>query len=635
MGELMVRNSVERGWSPRNRVALVSAPWPLFSRPSIQLGTLKAFLGARIPGLRVDAHHLYLRLADAIGFELYGSISERSWLAECIYGALLFPGNAGSIERLFTREARGRSPLRDAGFHGLAESVRQVTGAILDETDWSAYGLAGFSASLCQLTASLHCIREIKKRAPGLPVVVGGSSWAGESCAAWLRHFPEIDAIVLGEGELPLTELVRHFQSPPAERVPLCSPAIVTREKVLRGEGESGFCQLGSLEELPTPDYAEYFETLRNLPSGRAFFPTLPVETSRGCWWRRPGRGGGGGCAFCNLNLQWEGYRSKGAEKVVAEIDGLTSRHRALSVAIVDNVLPSKDIPRVFGGLSHLGKDFRLFAEVRASISREDLEIMRKAGVEELQVGIEALSTRLLARMNKGSTTIQNLEIMKLCEELSILDFSNLILQFPGSDEEDVRETLKGIDFAEVYRPLRPVRFWLGLGSPVHRAPRSHGIRAAFNHPHYAGIFPKPFCREARFLIQGYRGDLGLQRRLWRPVVARIKAWERAYHRMRAASGGQPPLSYRDGGDFLLIQQFRPRGPGLNHRLSGVSREIYLHCASHRSVAELVQRFPKISEDRILPFLRGMVEKRLMFQEGDRFLSLAAALCRKSGEASF
>ena len=38
---------------------------------------------------------------------------------------------------------------------------------------------------------------------------------------------------------------------------------------------------------------------------------------------------------------------------------------------------------------------------------------------------------------------------------------------------------------------------------------------------------------------------------------------------------------------------------------------------------EIVERFAGFGEEKILPFLNMMVDKRLMFREGERFLSLA------------
>ena len=65
-----------------NAVALISTPWPLFDRPSIQLGTLKAFVRENAPDVRVDLVHAYLRIASELGYDRYAAIAERSLLEE-------------------------------------------------------------------------------------------------------------------------------------------------------------------------------------------------------------------------------------------------------------------------------------------------------------------------------------------------------------------------------------------------------------------------------------------------------------------------------------------------------------------------------------------------------------------------
>jgi hypothetical protein len=59
------------------------------------------------------------------------------------------------------------------------------------------------------------------------------------------------------------------------------------------------------------------------------------------------------------------------------------------------------------------------------------------------------------------------------------------------------------------------------------------------------------------------------------------------------------------------------------HRLKGTSRKIYLFCEEPRSMDRILSRFPGLGEDRARPFLTMMVDKRLFFEEGDRYLSLA------------
>jgi hypothetical protein len=89
--------------------------------PSIQIAALKAYLRLQYPDLTVEAHHVYLKVAQTIGFKLYHEISERTWLAETVYAALLYPERFGSIEKLFYRESRKNPYLREVEFErGLA-----------------------------------------------------------------------------------------------------------------------------------------------------------------------------------------------------------------------------------------------------------------------------------------------------------------------------------------------------------------------------------------------------------------------------------------------------------------------------------------------------------------------------------
>ena len=406
-------------------------------------------------------------------------------------------------------------------------------------------------------------------------------------------------------------------------------PGIVTADTVKTDGEHNDFQQLKQLKVLPAPDFDAYFERLKSSNPQQMFFPTLPVETSRGCWWqRRSVSGKSSGCAFCNLNLQWKGYRSKPSTQVADEIDYLTTKYQTLSVAIVDNVLPKSTSTELFKKLAGLNKDLRMFSEIRATTTFPELSLMASAGIQEVQIGIEALATSLLKKLNKGTTAIQNLEIMRDCEALGIKNYSNLILHFPGSDELDVTETLRSLDFAEPYRPLKAVGFWLGLGSPVWQNPELYQIKAVFNHPNWKSLFPGNVRKAMKFMIQAYRGNLGHQRQIWRSVAERIDAWQYNYTALSTRLQGSPALELRDGGDFLIIRQHRIDHESIHHRLVGTSRRIYLYCQRHRSVKQIRGRFPAFVEDKIVAFLKMMVDKKLMFQEGDSYLSLAIPVRR-------
>ena len=45
-------------------LTMVSAPWPLYDRSSIQLGALSAWIKGALPDCPVDAHYAYLNVAN-------------------------------------------------------------------------------------------------------------------------------------------------------------------------------------------------------------------------------------------------------------------------------------------------------------------------------------------------------------------------------------------------------------------------------------------------------------------------------------------------------------------------------------------------------------------------------------------
>jgi len=73
----------------------------------------------------------------------------------------------------------------------------------------------------------------------------------------------------------------------------------------------------------------------------------------------------------------------------------------------------------------------------------------------------------------------------------------------------------------------------------------------------------------------------------------------------------------------MIIRERRLDSHDMTHSLKGTSRKIYLFCQAQRSFSEILARFPGFGEEKVAPFLRMMVKKRLMFNEGERYLSLA------------
>ena len=87
------------------RATLISTPWALFNRPSLQLAALKAYL-ERETDAEIETCHLYLDLAAAIGCDTYRRISEAGWAGEALFAPLVFPERHQQAAKVFRRSLR-------------------------------------------------------------------------------------------------------------------------------------------------------------------------------------------------------------------------------------------------------------------------------------------------------------------------------------------------------------------------------------------------------------------------------------------------------------------------------------------------------------------------------------------------
>jgi ribosomal peptide maturation radical SAM protein 1 len=590
--------------SPPFRIALISMPWSIFNRPSIQLGALKSYL-ERETDCQVDNYHFYLHLAKTLNTELYNQISLSGWAGEALFAPFLFPEKKTDAKKLFQQSLAGKIiPLPD--FDELVERIEQSCNQWLTQIQLTQYDLIGFSLCFSQLFSSLHLAKKIKQ-AVDVPIVFGGSSCSGDIGESLLHHFPEIDYLVDGEGEQQLLYLCR-FLTNQAKFLP---EKIRTLHPVSDTKSERTPVSL-NLDDLPYPDYSHYFQEMHRLFPGQPFIPLLPIEFSRGCWWNK--------CTFCNLNLQWQDYRFKGSERMLKETLHLTKTHECLNFTFTDNALPPKEADRFFKSILNKEMDFDFFAEIRGITDLKRLQLYRKAGLTTVQVGIEALSTSILTKMSKGTTTIDNIAVMKMCSASAIKMEGNLITDFPGTTEGDIAETLKNLDFVLPFLPLQAATFFLGYGSPMYTHTRDFSIQKVIPHAKNRRLFPKNYLQSMTMLINSYKGDKKFQHQLWHPVKQKIRAWQ-DFHKNRA--NRQHPLHYRDGITFLIIRQERISNVPLLHRLRGLSREIYLACEHPIKLACLYAAFPTVNKQALKIFIDEMCSKHLMFQENDQILSLA------------
>lgn len=600
------------------KVCLLALPWHDDRLPQPAIGSLAAYLRKLEPAWEITTEYAYVDVAEQ-DETLYRAISASSFEGERLYAALMYQRGVDELvahwDAMPTGSALG-DHLHDLKQHGtnaraVIERVLGMLDRHLDDLvasrDWR-HTVVGLTTSFSQLFANLLLARRLEASGAGPVIVLGGATVSPAAIAdSIVASYRWIDYVIRGEGELPFHALLQHLERPDA----VARPRVV----VTHDQPATTIWQVPDLDVLPAPDYDAFFARIR--PGQARTY--LPIEGSRGCWWDRTTKNPRSTCQFCNLNVQWDGYRQRSARNVAAIMGELAARHRSTQFAFLDNIIRVRGFDDLIDEIAALGFDTRIFHEARANLRPRDLLRLYEVGLRSVQFGIEALSTSLLQRINKGTTVIMNLEVMKTCAELGVSSASNLIIDFPGSTQAEVDETVAMIDrWAWAYQPLMIAEFSLSVDSAVMRFPESFGVARIRNHDLYAAVLPpEDLARLATFQLSF---DLAVPPVSWAPVRARTEAWKRQYRRYA--------LWYLDGGTFMNIHRTRPDDATERIELLGDEAHVYRLCLEIRQRSELHELLANGSADRaaeIDAILAKLVRQDLLFQEGGRFLALAIA----------
>ncbi len=607
------------------KIALVSMPWMSPYRPSIQLGALAAHLAREAPGVQVDCLHEHLRVARWVGYDLTKVVADgkvSSWLGDALAAYLLFPERTRIIHR-FLRFLLEGSNL------DLERDLLEPFGRYMDEgfgaIPWHRYDLVGFSSSLVQTTTSLLGARLISRVAPGTRIVFGGPAVCDAMGKSLLDAFPEVDFVVNGEGEGPLAALVAALAE---GREPREIPGLVTRRTPTQRVHLKD--EAPDLSALPFVDYDSYFELARELPFRSELEQDLelPIEGSRGCWWDRRTSHPGQSCQFCNLNLQWSGYREKPVEHQLREMEHMISRYGVRAFLFVDNVVRRRhrDVVRLFEGIrDRFGGRVRIYMEARANLGPAMWELLASAGVTHCQVGIESLTTSVLRKIRKGTTAIMNLDTMKHMERCGIEDPANIIYDLPGTTPEEVLETVRVVDLARAYYPLGPVRFFLNYGSPYYErfflqgeAPEGAQDR---NYLAWRVMFPPALESTMVFSQRDYEPRIPGMDEANQALLDACRGWSDHYFSMKSR-GVAVLLEAIPQADGALIIEDRRHPEPVTHRLTPRQARIY-RAFDSRARVDLVAREVGLPEAEVWRVLRELERDGLVFTEGPQALALA------------
>jgi ribosomal peptide maturation radical SAM protein 1 len=636
-------------------VVLVSMPFMDASRPSIQLGLLKALAAAH--GFPARTLHANLDFAARIGVDYYQLLSQHrgQLIGEWLFSLEAFPGDAPDpnahmldefARHLSYLAGPGESP-RERMTRTRQDDVPRYLDALMDSFPWAEVAVAGFTSTFQQNTASIALARRLKQRYPHIVTLFGGANFDGEMGLELMRTVECIDAAVIGEGD----DAFPGFLSALATGA---DPGLVPGV-AWRADGHVTMTPASppvkSLDDLPAPDYEEYFtraEQLGVLRAGdRAVW--LPIETSRGCWW-----GAKHHCTFCGLNATAMRFRSKSPERVLSELAKQARTYRSRHFEAVDNILDPAYLRQLFPALVESDAGYTFFYEVKANLGRAQLRLLAQAGVTRIQPGLESLSSHVLELMRKGVRAVQNVNLLRWARYYEIDVAWNLIWGIPGETERDYAEQAAAIpQLLHLPPPSSAGPIWLERFSPLFSGQDGPAIRDRAPERSYRYVYPEEVDLERVAYFFDYQPEGTVPESCYAQVRQAAADWTGAWrpregrpgpgqesHSGPGASGpgasgpgwpgasgpGWPPLlTCWSAPHFVQISDRRqPAGAG-TYTFEDTLADLYAACINRPTTAVAVRRQLGLDlpVEAVQEIFNEFSRRGLMFLDGQFAVALA------------
>ena len=261
-----------------------------------------------------------------------------------------------------------------------------------------------------------------------------------------LAEYPVIDAIVRGEGEITLVEVVESLDS---------GEGLEKVEGLTFRHGDEIIStaprpMIKDLDSLPMPGYHFVEENLDRyhfkMMAGDKRY--LIIEGSRGC---------SHGCNFCSQCSFWGNrWRAKSGKRIAEEMEYCLEKFDAEFLWLTDdNFAFGPRADEMFKEVNARGLGDELYWFVQARVddvarNRESIPAMKKAGNQWILLGIESGDPETLSQYGKGTTPDQAHQAIRALQENDIFAQGTFII----GNRTDTHESIEGLRrYIEVLDP--------------------------------------------------------------------------------------------------------------------------------------------------------------------------------------
>jgi len=357
-------------------------------------------------------------------------------------------------------------PCRLANLSG--KSRKEVL-AYLRSQEAEVIGVSMFTFNRKRSFELLALAREARPEA----LLLAGGPHPTHLAAEVFEECPALDAIVRGEGELPLLGVVERAAAGGNWRD---TPGLILREGSTPPQAP-----VEDLDDLGFP--AERFEADFWEDASQLAY----LSTSRGC----PAT-----CNFCNTPDFWgSAIRFRSAEAVLRELAFLRERHGLTYFSFRDDTFTARKgrTLELMAGIQSSGLHPLWNCQSRVNlVDEERLVAMKRAGCEFLQFGVEHASERVLKLLDKGTSPAQARRAVALARKVGFNVGIYLITGIPGEDWTDVEASAA---FIRETRPhdvqVAPLAVYPGTGLYATYVAEGRIDRAFFRQSGDAEVFAR------------------------------------------------------------------------------------------------------------------------------------------------
>lgn len=290
---------------------------------------------------------------------------------------------------------------------------------------------------------AVRIIQDAKNINPDIITMMGGPH-VSFTVHDTLRHYPEIDLLVLGEAEETIRELTPALKDRDKWEN-ICGLAYRRRDEIII-TGKREF--ITDVDSITLP-------ARQLLPVSRYRALGFPVSmiTGRGC---------PNSCIFC-LGRKMVGakIRRRKVENVLNEMEQITKLGFE-RINIADDLFASdkERVKKICTGIRDRGLKFTWSAFARVdTVDQEMLENMARAGCDSVSFGVESGNPEMLKRIKKRIKLEQVRDAVTMCKQAGMIAHASFMVGLPGETKETLKQSedlAKSLDILYGYHFLAP-----------------------------------------------------------------------------------------------------------------------------------------------------------------------------------